>query len=101
MNSNGLRAASGLQTPPGGATRAPDSGAQSIHGKVRAPSGHTQVGKQCWIEITAGFRFILRQSVVLGAISFDLFVVLLGGGFAPLPVHARDILDVGTFGLTR
>jgi hypothetical protein len=37
--------------------------------------------------------------VVLGAISLDLFAVLLGGATALLPVYARDILHVGPVGL--
>jgi sugar phosphate permease len=36
---------------------------------------------------------------VLGAVSLDLFAVLLGGAVALLPVYARDILDVGPWGL--
>ena len=36
---------------------------------------------------------------MLGAISLDLFAVLLGGATALLPVYARDILDVGPWGL--
>ncbi len=47
----------------------------------------------------AGFAFIRRQKIVLGAISLDLFAVLLGGAVALLPVYARDILDVGPWGL--
>lgn len=47
----------------------------------------------------AGFAFIRRQRIVLGAISLDLFAVLLGGAVALLPVYARDILDVGPWGL--
>ena len=47
----------------------------------------------------AGFRFIRREKIVLGAISLDLFAVLLGGAVALLPVYARDILDVGPWGL--
>ena len=41
--------------------------------------------------------------VVLGAISLDLFAVLLGGVTALLPVYARDILHVGPegFGILR
>ena len=37
--------------------------------------------------------------MILGAISLDLFAVLLGGATALLPVFARDILHVGAFGL--
>lgn len=47
----------------------------------------------------AGFAFIRREKIVLGAISLDLFAVLLGGAVALLPVYARDILEVGPWGL--
>lgn len=46
-----------------------------------------------------GFAFIWRHPVVLGAISLDLFAVLLGGATALLPVFARDILDTDATGL--
>ncbi|WP_413989881.1 MFS transporter [Labrys okinawensis] len=49
--------------------------------------------------LVAGFRYIWREKIVLGAISFDLFAVLLGGATALLPVYARDILTVGPWGL--
>ena len=44
-------------------------------------------------------RLIRRTSVLLGAISLDLFAVLLGGAVALLPIFAKDILDVGPTGL--
>ncbi len=47
----------------------------------------------------AGFRYIWGEKVVLGAISLDLFAVLLSGAVALLPVYARDILDLGPWGL--
>lgn len=47
----------------------------------------------------AGFRYIRSNPVVLGAISLDLFAVLLGGVMALLPIFARDILDAGPMGL--
>jgi MFS family permease len=47
----------------------------------------------------AGLRFIRSQPVVLGAISLDLFAVLLGGATALMPIFARDILHVGAWGL--
>jgi MFS family permease len=47
----------------------------------------------------AGVTFMRRQPVVLGAISLDLFAVLLGGATALLPVFARDILHTGPWGL--
>lgn len=46
-----------------------------------------------------GLRFIKKEQVVLGAISLDLFAVLLGGAIALLPVYARDILHLGPWGL--
>ncbi|MGE3871895.1 MAG: MFS transporter [Parvibaculaceae bacterium] len=47
----------------------------------------------------AGFRYVWSEKVVLGAISLDLFAVLLGGATALLPVYARDILHAGPWGL--
>jgi MFS family permease len=52
-----------------------------------------------WDTIIAGIRYILREKIVLGAISLDLFAVLLGGATALLPVYARDILHVDASGL--
>jgi MFS family permease len=52
-----------------------------------------------WETIVAGFRYIWSEKIVLGAISLDLFAVLLGGATALLPVYARDILDVDASGL--
>jgi MFS family permease len=49
--------------------------------------------------ILAGLRFIWREKLILGAISLDLFAVLLGGAVALLPVYARDILHSGPWGL--
>ena len=47
----------------------------------------------------AGFAFIRSQPVVLGAISLDLFAMLLGSVTALLPVFAKDILQTGPWGL--
>jgi MFS family permease len=47
----------------------------------------------------AGFAFIWRKKQVLGAISLDLFAVLLGGATALLPIYAKDILGIGPWGL--
>ena len=49
--------------------------------------------------VAEGVRFVRSRPVVLGAISLDLFAVLLGGATALLPVYARDILHVGPVGL--
>ena len=49
--------------------------------------------------VLAGVRLIRRTPVLLGAISLDLFAVLLGGAVALLPVFAKDVLHVGPAGL--
>lgn len=49
--------------------------------------------------VLAGLHFIWREKMVLGAISLDLFAVLLGGAVALLPVYAREILHTGPWGL--
>jgi MFS family permease len=49
--------------------------------------------------VFAGLRFIRRERLILGAISLDLFAVLLGGAVALLPVYAREILQTGPWGL--
>jgi len=46
-----------------------------------------------------GLTYVRRNRLVLGAISLDLFAVLLGGATAMLPVFARDVLHVGPQGL--
>lgn len=46
-----------------------------------------------------GFRFIWKQKVILGAISLDLFAVLMGGVIALLPIYAEEILKLGPEGL--
>jgi MFS family permease len=46
----------------------------------------------------AGIHYVKAHPIILGAISLDLFAVLLGGATALLPVYAKDILQVGAFG---
>jgi MFS family permease len=52
-----------------------------------------------WRSVMEGINFVRHNPVVLGAISLDLFAVLLGGATAMLPVYARDVLMVGVEGL--
>jgi MFS family permease len=61
---------------------------------VRQVTGMTTLER-----VIEGVRFVRHRPVVLGAISLDLFAVLLGGATALLPVYARDILHVGPIGL--
>ncbi|MGA2347642.1 MAG: MFS transporter [Candidatus Sulfotelmatobacter sp.] len=49
--------------------------------------------------VFAGLHFIWSKKLILGAISLDLFAVLLGGAVALLPVYAREILHTGPWGL--
>ncbi len=46
-----------------------------------------------------GFSYIRHHPILLGAISLDLFVVMLGGVTALLPIYARDVLHTGPWGL--
>ncbi|HTH99179.1 MAG TPA: MFS transporter [Stellaceae bacterium] len=49
--------------------------------------------------IAAGLVYVRTHPILLGAISLDLFAVLLGGATALLPIYARDILHTGPEGL--
>ena len=52
-----------------------------------------------WAQMIDGLRYVCRNRLVLGAISLDLFAVLLGGATAMLPIFARDVLAIGPAGL--
>lgn len=56
-----------------------------------------------WQLMKEGLRYVWDQKIVFGAISLDLFAVLLGGATALLPVFARDVLHAGAegFGILR
>ena len=56
----------------------------------RAPSLHV---------ILAGFRYVRHSPILLGSLSLDLFVVLLGGAVALMPIFAQEILHTGPKGL--
>ena len=49
--------------------------------------------------ILAGFRYVWSSKLLLGSITLDLFVVLLGGAVALMPIFARDVLHTGPQGL--
>ena len=49
--------------------------------------------------VLAGFDYIRSRRTLLGVITLDLFVVILGGATALLPIYARDILNTGPTGL--
>ena len=66
---------------------------------VPKPPQKTVAERATWSTVVAGFRYVWHEKIVLGAISLDLFAVLLGGAVALLPAYARDILEVGPWGL--
>jgi len=49
--------------------------------------------------VLAGFQYVRRSPILLGAFSLDLFVVLLGGAAALMPIFAQEILHTGPQGL--
>lgn len=57
------------------------------------------MGRVTWSTLLAGIRYVWSDKPILGAISLDLFAVLLGGAVALLPIFARDLLHVGPWGL--
>jgi MFS family permease len=65
------------------------------------PIERTEIGgsRNPWRQMVDGLHYVRRNRLVLGAISLDLFAVLLGGATAMLPVCARDILHAGPEGL--
>ena len=66
--------------------------------RVRAEAQILSKDPFSWRATLAGLRFIWSRQVVLGAISLDLFAVLLGGATALLPIFAVEILGVGAVG---
>ena len=64
------------------------------------PAGrHRRANRRHSRSVLAGFHYIRSRRRLLGVITLDLFVVILGGATALLPVYARDILAVGPIGL--
>ncbi len=71
--------------------------------QIRGRTRSEQSGAPRLELIAEGLRYVWTNRVVFGAISLDLFAVLLGGATALLPVFAKDVLHVGAseFGLLR
>jgi MFS family permease len=63
------------------------------------PRSELTHGKNPWAQMIEGLKYVRHNRLVLGAISLDLFAVLLGGATAMLPVFARDVLHAGPEGL--
>lgn len=68
--------------------------AWQVHYSHKPPQAATT-----WKSTLEGFHLVWKRKVLLGALSLDLFAVLLGGATALLPIYARDILHTGPQGL--
>ncbi|TPM14705.1 MFS transporter [Mesorhizobium sp. B2-3-6] len=66
---------------------------------IPRPAQRSETDKPTMQTLFAGFGYIWGEKIVLGAISLDLFAVLLSGASALLPIYARDILQLGPWGL--
>lgn len=75
------------------------AGAAVLVTMIPKPAQRSETQKVSLETVFGGFRYIWKEKIVLGAISLDLFAVLLGGAVALLPVYARDILELGPWGL--
>ncbi len=67
--------------------------------RTRVESATPEQGTTALSRVISGLAYLRRQPIVFGAITLDLFAVLLGGITALLPIYARDILAVGPDGL--
>lgn len=67
--------------------------------RIQAPAQTVRREPPTLKTLFAGVHYIWNKKTVLGAISLDLFSVLLGGATALLPIFARDILHTGPWGL--
>lgn len=72
-------------------------------GLIQAITGNTAAVKlnseSMWLRLVEGFQFLKKERTVLGAMSLDLFAVLLGGAVALLPIYAKEIYHTDARGL--
>jgi MFS family permease len=73
--------------------------AAGLLARVRPRPGQRSTRGLSLESFLAGVRFVWGTKLILATITLDLFAVLLGGAVALLPIYARDILQVGPFGL--
>lgn len=66
---------------------------------IKPRRDHIKDTEVSWKTYVSGLRYVFEKRLILGAISMDLFAVLLGGAVALLPIYANDILRVGPTGL--
>ena len=67
--------------------------------RMRVPEKFGVIETSAYQRITSGVVYIFQRPILIGAISLDLFAVLLGGAIALAPIFARDILEIGPAGL--
>jgi MFS family permease len=68
-------------------------------GSLHPPAWKSPANSASMGMVLDGLKYIWSNKLVLGAVSLDLFAVLLGGAVALLPVYAREIFKVGASGL--
>jgi MFS family permease len=73
--------------------------AMVLMGRIRVQAAQRPRGIARPGVLLDGLRYLWRARMTLGAISLDMFAVLLGGAVALMPVYAKDILGVGATGL--
>jgi MFS family permease len=66
---------------------------------MRSLPPRPRAGPTTRASLFAGVKYVASNQIVLGAITLDLFAVLLGGATALLPVYARDVLHLGPWAL--
>ena len=69
-------------------------------GRVALPDAPRAPRGRMWRQLGEGIRFVWHQQLLLGAISLDLFAVLLGGAVYLLPVYTRDLIPLTGTGLS-
>lgn len=67
--------------------------------RMRLPEQLGPTETSAYQRIMSGVLYIFQRPILIGAISLDLFAVLLGGAIALAPIFARDILEIGPAGL--
>jgi len=68
-------------------------------GSLRVRPGRMEYRSASLRVVLAGFRYVFHMPMLLGSFSLDLFVVLLGGAVALMPIFAQEILHTGPRGL--
>jgi MFS family permease len=64
----------------------------------RSYAAESRAGQANLKTLVAGFKYVWNTKLLFGAMTLDMFAVLLGGAVALLPVYAKDILGVGPAG---